>query len=372
MVEFWRSGGGIDTVAPELAAGIEAAGWDGQVFMDSQSLGGDPYALMGAWAMATRRLQLATGVTNPLTRHPAVSAAAIATVHWLSRGRAVLGIGRGDSALAFLGHGPAGLAAFESALAALQSLLRREAVPFAAHPATDAAPSSAALPLSGRPTDARLAWLPEGLAKVPLDVAATGPKVIGMAARIAERVTFSVGASPERLAWAAELARATRRAAGLDAAGLGLGAQLVVICHPDRAAMLEPAAGMVAPLARFQVMLQDAAGPQSADDAANLAAIRGGYDMRGHGSYLPKDKLSGVQLGRDFVERFAIVGPPEHCVRRLRELVALGIERFVVLGPGFHAEARGPGTCLFAEEVMPAFNRHRDCGTAAADAPAER
>ena len=40
------------------------------MFMDSQSLCADPYVMMGAWAVATERLELSTGVTNPLTRHP--------------------------------------------------------------------------------------------------------------------------------------------------------------------------------------------------------------------------------------------------------------------------------------------------------------
>jgi 5,10-methylenetetrahydromethanopterin reductase len=355
VVEFWRSGAGLDSVSPHSAARIEADGWDGQVFMDSQSLGGDPYALMGAWALATHRLRLATGVTNPLTRHPAVTAAAIATVQWLSRGRAVLGIGRGDSALAFLGHAPAPLPVFERSLLMLQRLLNGETTEFGTHATTSAAESIESLSVGGRPAVNRLSWLPQGLPKVPLDVAATGPKLIGMAARIAERISFSVGANPERLAWALDIARAARRAAVPANGGISYGAQIVVVCHPDIDAVRDAAASIVAPLARFQVMLGDAAGPQQAGDAGNFATIRSGYDLREHGKYLSKDKLSGAALSWDFIERFAIVGPPGHCVRRLRELLALGIERFVVLGPGFHPEVRGEGTSLFASEVMPAL-----------------
>jgi 5,10-methylenetetrahydromethanopterin reductase len=48
----------------------------------------------------TTRIRLGTGVTNPFTHHAAVTAFAIATVHAVSGGRATLGIGRGDSALA--------------------------------------------------------------------------------------------------------------------------------------------------------------------------------------------------------------------------------------------------------------------------------
>jgi len=58
---------------------------------------------MGSWAAATERLKLCTGVSNPLTRHNAVAAACAATLQAISGGRAVLGIGRGDSALAYLG-----------------------------------------------------------------------------------------------------------------------------------------------------------------------------------------------------------------------------------------------------------------------------
>jgi 5,10-methylenetetrahydromethanopterin reductase len=43
--------------------------------------------------------------------------------------------------------------------------------------------------------------------KVPVDVAATGPRTIAVGARHAERVTFTVGADPRRVSWAVEEAR---------------------------------------------------------------------------------------------------------------------------------------------------------------------
>jgi 5,10-methylenetetrahydromethanopterin reductase len=354
-VEIWRAGGGLDTVSIGTARQLESEGWDGQAFMDSQSLGGDPYVLMGAWAMATQRLKLATGVTNPLTRHPVVTAAAAATLQAISGGRAVLGIGRGDSALAHLGHGPVTVAAFHRALVDLQTLLSGGEVAFGAYESAADAPSLETLSLGGKPSACRLKWLPADLPKVPLDVAASGPKVIEMAAQIAERVTFSVGASAERIAWALELARAARRRVGLGDNGVSFGAQLIVVCHPDIDAVRETATSFVAPLARFQVIQGNAAGPQRGSDAENFAAIRKNYDMNEHGKHVSSARLSGAQLSWDFVQRFAIVGPPEHCVARLRQLIALGLDRFVVVGPGFHAEARGNGPGLFATEVMPAL-----------------
>src|SRR5580658_3546605 len=133
MIEFWRAGGSETTASMDAARSIEAEGWDGQMFMDSQSLCADPYARMGVWAAATQRIKLSTGVTNPLTRHPAVTATAAATIQSISHGRAVLGIGRGDSALAYLGYAPASLGVFRQTLNDLQTLLRGGEVRFGAH-----------------------------------------------------------------------------------------------------------------------------------------------------------------------------------------------------------------------------------------------
>jgi 5,10-methylenetetrahydromethanopterin reductase len=350
MIEFWRAGGSETTASMETARGVEADGWDGQMFMDSQSLCADPYVRMGVWAAATEKLKLSTGVTNPSTRHPAVTAAAAATLQSISKGRAVLGIGRGDSALAYLGHAPAAIAVFRRTLGDLQTLLRGGEVAFGADDCD--AGSLDTLSLGGRPTACRLKWLPDGLPKVPLDVAATGPKVIEMSAPVAERVTFSVGAIPERMNWALEVARGARRKLSLPAGGISYGAQLIVVCHPDHEAVRDVATSMVAPLARFQVIQGAAAGPQSEQDQRNFAAIRAGYDMTRHGG-LSHDKIKGTTLAWDFVQRFAIVGPPDHCIQRLLELASLGLERFVVVGPGYHPEAGPPGTSLFVREVMP-------------------
>jgi 5,10-methylenetetrahydromethanopterin reductase len=114
------------------------------------------------------------------------------------------------------------------------------------------------------------------------------------------------------------------------------------------------AASAVAPLARFQVIQGKVAGPVSDSDLENFAALRRAYDMNQHGKTLGAAKLIGAALSRDFIERFAIAGPPDHCIARLLDLVRCGLERFVVVGPGFYPEAGGASRSLFATEVMPA------------------
>ena len=355
MLELWRAGGPNTSASAQVARAVEAEGWDGQMFMDSQSLSADPYVQMGAWAIATERLKLATGVTNPLTRHLAVTAASAASVQAVSGGRAVLGIGRGDSALAYLGRAPVSLVAFERAIEDLQKLLRGEEIAFGESAADGVAPSLDTMSLGARPERMALRWLPQGLPKVPLDVAATGPRVIAMSAPVAERVTFSVGAMPERVDWALDIARTARARNGLTDAGVSYGAQIIVVCHTDPQAAIELATGYAAPLARFQVIQGDAAGPQTAVDAENFAAIRKGYDMTTHGSISEKRRLIGESLTPEFVRRFTIVGSPDQCIERLLDLARRGLERFFVVGPGFYPEAWGDARHLFAREVMPAL-----------------
>ena len=126
--EFWLSTRSVP--GSRRAAQFEAAGFDGLAFNESQNRAGDPYVAFTAAAVTTSRIQLATGVTNPWTRHPAVTASAIASVQAESGGNRVsLGIGRGDSALAYLGLRPAPLPVFRWYLTCVQAYLRGEEVP---------------------------------------------------------------------------------------------------------------------------------------------------------------------------------------------------------------------------------------------------
>jgi len=356
MPEIWRAGGSNTRFDEAAIAALEAEGWDGQMFMDSQSLSADPWVMMGAWAHASQRLLLSPGVTNPLTRNLAVTAASAASLQMVSKGRSVLGIGRGDSALAYLGMAPVPVARFERALIALQALLSGEEVSFEETGDRGGGPSVHSLSLGARPEGARLRWLADaGLPKVPLDVAATGPKVIAMAARLAERVTFSVGADLARVNWALDLARAARAEASNPAPSYGV--QVVVVCHSNDATAMEVAMRMAPPLARFQVMQGDAKGPGEGDATGSFKAIREGYDMTKHGGIHEKTRLTHGELSPEFVRDFAVVGTPDACIEKLLALRQSGIDRFVVVGPGFYPPDWGEDAGLFAREVLPVIQR---------------
>jgi 5,10-methylenetetrahydromethanopterin reductase len=283
-----------------------------------------------------------------VTRHPAATAAAIAAVHAESGGRAVLGIGRGDSALAHLGYAPAAPALFERALARIQGYLRGDEVPF------EADANLATLGLADAPRASRLAWLPRDLAKVPVDVAATGPRTIGIGARLAERVTFAVGADPARIRWAIETAREARTQAGLDPAGVSLGAWVNVVVHDDAEAARKLGEGGLALFARFSAMHGRPVGPASEADRALLRRVHDAYDMNRHAQV--GSQQAGL-LDGDFAGRFAVYGPSAHVSVRLRELLALGLERLIIVGPSVGADrtqARA-AELRFVGEVLPAL-----------------
>ena len=339
-LEVWTMGVGVPGLSVMQAERAEAAGFDGIQLVDSQNLAGDPYIGLALAAKATDKLRLATGVTNPVTRHPAVTAACIATVQGESNGRAQLGIGRGDSALAHLGRAPASVAAFEQYLADLQAYLRGDTVGFPDDGNLDD------LRLAGAPVESSLHWIGAVKPKVPVAVASTGPKVIAIAAKHADRVTLAVGADPERLRWGAELARA--------GGASSIGAYVNVVVNDDPAVAAQLGEGGLATFARFSVMHGQPTGPVTDEQRDVLTQVIGAYDMTRH---TQAGSPQAAKLTTEFAQRFGVFGPTDHCIAKLREITALGLDHIVVIGPSLGAdrEAAGVAQRRFSEEVLPAL-----------------
>ncbi len=353
-LQLWTSGVGIPGSTPRQAAQAEAEGFDGFGVVDSQNLAGDPFVELAMAAQATTTILLGTAVTNPLTRHPAALATAIATVQANAGGRAVLGIGRGDSALAHLGLAPAPVTRFAHYLENLQGYLRGEELPFdTLVDAGDVRPSSS-LGLAGGPRGSKLRWLRGDQPKVPVDVAASGPKVIATGASVAERVTFAVGIDLDRLRWAMEVAREARRARGLDDDGVAFGSYVPIFVHPDRAHARRCIAGGVASYARFSVMHGRVSGPVSAEDRSVLGEVHDRYDLNRHFSH---GSPQSEALTDEVIDRFGIAGPPGCCIERIQELASLGLDKLFLMGAGFHldAEEAKAGRRRLTEAVLPAL-----------------
>ncbi len=330
----------------------EDQGWDGLSFVDSQNLSGDVYVAMTTAAVATETLRVSSGVTNPVTRHPAVTAGAIARVQAVSRGRASLGIGRGDSALAHLGRGPARVADFERYLVALQTYLRGEDLAFEDLGFGESmAPPVADLGLAATAARSTIAWLPNRHPKVPVEVAATGPRVIAAAARHADRILFALGAAPERIQWGIDVARQARLTAGLDPDAILFGAYVSVGCLANLDDARSLVRGGLSTFARFAVMHGEVVGPVSPGQAEVMGNLRDAYDM---GEHTRADSAQARLLPDEFVDSYAIVGSPGACLERLGALVELGLDKLVVVSAtaGVDPELSAEADRLFAGDVL--------------------
>lgn len=351
-MEFWTLTNSSPTRAAAAAQRAEAAGWDGIMVVDSQNLSGDSYVALTAMALATSSLGIGTGVTNPVTRHPAVTASAIAAVSRLSEGRASLGIGRGDSALAHLGKAPATVAVFDGYLSALQKYLSGDEVPFTDLSFADSlAPDVATLGLADTPATSQLKWLTARDAKVPVEVASTGPRVIATAARLADRVMFALGADTERLKWGIDLALET---AAQHHREIQLGAYLNIVCHDDVEVARQLVAGGLSTFARFSVMHGDIKGTISDEQKEVLQTLHTQYNMKEH---TRTDSDQAQLMPPEFIDQYAIVGPAETCLERINAIEALGISKVAVIGPSAGADRNHAirAETNFVEKILPRY-----------------
>jgi 5,10-methylenetetrahydromethanopterin reductase len=341
-VEFWRFGGTPQpaTEMGRIARRFEELGWDGMVVGEDHGVLPDPYVTLSLAAASTTRLKLGTGVSVPI-RHPLLAANAIATLHAASGGRTLFSFGRGDGGLASVGRAPLSVGEFEEYVERVQRYLRREDVPVG-------------------DTTSTLSKLFEydpslSAPKPPIDVSATGPRVIDVAARQADSVTFAVGADLNRLRERIERVKATRQAAGGDPATFTVGCYVpaAVATNGDRAKAREVIRGAVLRHARFSAfdgkLLDDV---HAADQNAVLKAV----DVtRDHGRHRPKtaDFAVASVLDDEFVDRFAIVGTPEECAERFSAIIATGVDRIVVLTRVPTTDPAEENSARLAQQVFP-------------------
>ena len=150
----------------------------------------DLYVYMTHALAATERIVVGSGVTNPLTRHPSVTASAHATLADLHPGRVVLGIGRGDNAVRTLGLKPVPTAELAETVPRLRAWMAGEEA-----------------------AGTRIRWADE---RVPIMLCATGPKNLRLAGALADIAMIYVGVHPASVRWAIDHVRAGAEEAGRD------------------------------------------------------------------------------------------------------------------------------------------------------------
>jgi 5,10-methylenetetrahydromethanopterin reductase len=185
----------------DQARRAEEWGYDSVWVPDSHLLWHDVWTALALVATGTSRVMLGTAVVNPVTRHPTVLASAATSLDALAGGRAVLGLGAGDSAVRILGGAPARVAEVRQAVETIRTLTAGGHVtgdePFRLRPARDRR------------------------APVPVYLGVTGPRMLRLAGEVADGVILMTGVNDRSLGYALShlregLARAGRRLADID------------------------------------------------------------------------------------------------------------------------------------------------------------
>ena len=316
----------------DTARRLEALGLHTVLFPDSQNLAPEVWGQLMLAAKTTARIHLGPGVTNSITRDPAVTASAALALQVESGGRAVLGIGRGDSSVQRIGKREDPVASFERYLTPVQAYLQGEAVD------RDGFAS-------------RLEWFEHtDVPRVPVEVAATGRRVIEVAARRADGVCLAVGADPVHLGAVLERARDAARAAGRS---LRYGAFVNAVIHDDVSVARDAVRGSAASFARFSAFRGSDLTRLPAPLAAAARWLREHYDMRQH-------TRTGVPhtagISDEFVDWFAIAGPVDVARQRFRRLAALGLDFcYVIPGSiGRPREVAVTSLMQLGQEIVPA------------------
>ena len=308
----------------EMGRKVEELGYSGLWIADSHSLMRDCYGILSALALQTDRLRLATGVTHTVTRHPAVLANSWASLHELSGGRAICGIGVGESAVHNLGLKPEKLAVFEKKVRTMQALWRGEHVEY----------------------EGKELHMPWANYDIPLVMASSGPRSLHMAGRLADGVMFQVGSDPRLAQYALEHIRAGAEEAGRNFDDIKLYMRIAAAVSEDRDKARAEIRGYASVAAGtvFATVPREYFSDELHED---LARMKASYDYAHHAS----NESSHSELLTDRIyDAIAIACTPDEAVERFEALAALGIDGFV-----WPAGMPDPHPYLetFAEQVMP-------------------
>ena len=306
----------------ELARRGENLGYHGLWFGDSHLIWREVYVTMGAAAQATRRVTLGTAVTNPLTRHVTVTASAAFTLHELSGGRTILGIGAGDSGVRTFGGRPARLAELERAIEIIHALHRGETV--------DAGQGPAHI------VGARAA-------RIPVYIAGSGPRILDLAGRAADGAIILVGLDERFIRAAVACVHKGARAAGRDPASLR-----TVLWVP--AALVDDAEATRSVKAHIaRIIIRPLPVDLEADDLDVVRAIKASYDYYHH---MDTAADHGQHVPDAMVSRFAFTGDPARIRDQVKTAFAAGIDQVAIIPYGTARFDREATIRAFAKEVM--------------------
>ena len=293
----------------ELIKLSEDVGFSCAYIGNSQMIWREPYVLLGAAAMVTKHITLATGVTNPITRDLGVIAAGWVSLREMVGDRLLLGIGSGDSSVETLGKKPSTLANLEKSIGILRDLIGGRTIP---SPETNA--------------EIRLTYAKEGT-YIPVYPAVSSPKIHRLAGKVGDGAIVLVGVDPNFL-------KASRDAleAGAGEAGTTLKAKKFrVVCWTPISILDDGKAARGAVKAHVsRILKRKLPFELDAPTMEVVEKIRKQYEYYEH---MVVGTAHGDAVPDELVERFAIAGTPSEAREQLQRLVSSGLVDEIALIP---------------------------------------
>jgi probable F420-dependent oxidoreductase len=292
----------------ELTKLAESHGFEYGWTYDSHVLWQESMPVMALLADRTSTIKLGHMVTNPATRDPTVLASAYATLHDISNGRMVMGVGRGDSAVRYIGRKPMKVADFEEALKLVKPFMNGKEVHW-------------------NDKDLQLKWVRPELPEIEMHVAGYGPKALAVAGRQGDGVIIQL-ADPDIIQWIMATARAAAAEAGRDPAALKCIVSAPSHISDDLADARDQVRWFPAMVSNHVQDLIDRYGTDGSvvpTVLTDYVQARKFYDYDEHSRVGAKH---GEFVTDEICDRFCVIGSTEQALAKLRELEAIGVDQF--------------------------------------------
>jgi 5,10-methylenetetrahydromethanopterin reductase len=311
----WGVASLIEHPMPELAARAreyEALGYT-DVWVPDERLLRNVYVSLATIASATTRIGLGPAVTNPYTRHPAHTAAAIATIDELSGGRATLAFGAGGGLDAYGIKRANPVQTLREAVQISQLLMRGETASYQGEV------------FSLRNT--QLDFTP--VRPVPVYLAARGPKILQLAGEVADGAILGGFAQPDGLRYAMDMVDRGIERAGRDPGDVDVMSWLYVSVDDDPAAARTAVSKMVLASLITSRPILDRIGIELP------SALRDRLDAQGWRYPRETPEEAAALLPDHIVDAFALHGTPAQVRKRLDVIRDCGINHvaFVLFPP---------------------------------------
>ena len=292
----------------ELVRLAEEQGFEYGWTYDSHVLWQESFPLLTMAARETTRIKLGHCVTNPGTREPTVLASAYATLHDISDGRMVMGIGRGDSARRYIGQQPVKVAEFERRLRMIKDFMNGR-------------------PVRWNDTDLELKWVRKELPDIPMHVAGYGPRALGVAGRVGDGVIIQL-ADPQIIEWIMATARRAAEEEGRDPEALQC-----IVCAPshisddlaDAREQVRWFPAMVSNHVMDLIRRYGAEGDVVPRELTEYVKARTFYDYDEHSRVGARH---GAFVTDEICDRFCVLGNAEQATAKLEELASIGVDQF--------------------------------------------